>query len=107
VLRIDGVDIASDRGCVVQVFVNMPDLTAPAQGPEPGYVGSIVIVPSTSPRTFGLRPTITRNFAFPLSGEEAAALSGKEDLSVTLVPVTGAGKPGEVFRYRQVYLATR
>ena len=107
VLRIDGVEIPADRGAVVQVFVNRPDVTAPAEGPEPGYVGSIVIVPSTSPRTLGLRPTITRNYSFPLSKEEAAALSGKDNLSVTLVPVTGAGKPGEVFSYRQVYLASR
>ncbi len=107
VLRIDGVEIPADRGAVVQVFVNSPDVTAPAQGPEPGYVGSIVIVPSTSPRTLGPRPTITRNYGFPLSPEQAAALSGKDSLSVTLVPVTGTNKPSEVFHYRQVYLAPR
>jgi len=76
-------------------------------GPEPGYVGSIVIVPSTSSRTLGPRQTITRNFGFPLSQEQVAALSGKDNLSVTLVPVTGAGRPSEVFSYRQVYLAPR
>jgi hypothetical protein len=64
-------------------------------------------VPSTAPSTIGLRTTITRNFAFPLSPQEAAALSGKDNLSVTLVPVTGANKPGQVLRYRQVYLASR
>jgi polyphenol oxidase len=107
VLRIDGVEIPADRGAVVQVFVNRPDVSAPVQGPEPGYVGSIVIVPSTPPRTLGLRPMITRNFGFPLSPEQAAALSGKDNLSVTLVPVTGANRPPEVLRYRQVYLASR
>jgi polyphenol oxidase len=107
VLRIDGVEIPSDRGAVVQVFVNRLDVTAPARGPEPGYVGSIVIVPSTPPRSLGLRPTITRNFGFPLSPEQAAALSGKDNLSVTLVPVTGANVPAQVLRYRQVYLASR
>jgi polyphenol oxidase len=107
VLRIDGVEIPADRGAVVQVFVNRPDVTAPARGPEPGYVGSIVIVPSTSARTLGLHPTITRNFGFSLPPEQAAALSGKDNLSVTLVPVTGANKPPEVLRYRRVYLASR
>jgi hypothetical protein len=63
-----------------------------ALGPEPGYVGSIVIVPSTPPRTLGLRPIITRNFGFPLPSEQVIALSGKDDLSVTLLPVTGANK---------------
>jgi polyphenol oxidase len=107
VLRIDGVEIPADRAAVVQVFVNRPDVTAPAQGPEPGYIGSIVIVPSTAPRSLGLRPMITRNFGFPLSQEQAAALSGRDNLSVTLVPVTGANAPAQVFRYRQVYLASR
>jgi polyphenol oxidase len=107
VLRIDGVELPADRGAVVQVFVNRPDVTTPAEGPEPGYVGSIVIVPSTPPRTLGLRPTITRNFGFPLSPEQATALSGKDNLAVTLVPVTGPNKPPEILQYRQVYLASR
>jgi polyphenol oxidase len=107
VLRIDGVEIPADRGAVIQVFLNRPDVTAPVQGPEPGYIGSIVIVPSTTQRSLGLRPTITRNFGFPLAADQAAALSGKDSLSVTLVPVTGANKPAEVLRYRQVYLSSR
>ena len=107
VLRIDGVEISADRSAVVQVFVNRPDVTAPIQGPEPGYVGSIVIVASTPSRTLGLHPVVTRNFGLPLPPELAAALSGKDNLSVTLVPVTGANKPAEVLRYRQVYLAPR
>jgi polyphenol oxidase len=107
VLRIDGVEISADRSAVVQVFVNRPDVTAPVQGPEAGYVGSIVIVASTPSRTLGLRPVVTRNFGLPLSPELAAELSGKDNLTVTLVPVTGANKPAEVLRYRQVYLASR
>src|SRR5258708_8731565 len=43
VLRIDGVEIPADRGAVVQVFLNRPDVTAPARGPQPRYVGSIII----------------------------------------------------------------
>ena len=107
VLRIDGVEIPADRGAVVQVFINRPDLTAPTQGPATGYVGSIIIVPSAPARTLGVRPTITRNFGFPLSAEQAAALAGKDNLSVTLVPVTGANKPATVLRYQRVYLASR
>jgi len=107
VLRIDGVEIPADRGAVVQVFVNQPDIAAPAEGSQPGYVGSIVIVPSTGKRSLGLHPTITRNFGFPLSAEQAAGLAGKDNLSVTLVPVTGANRPPEVLRYRQVYLSSR
>jgi hypothetical protein len=107
VLRIDGVQLRADRGAVVQVFLNRPDVTGPAQGPEPGYLGNIVVVPSTGARTLGPQAVITRNFGFPLSQEQAAAVTDKDNLSVTLVPVTGATAPGEVLRYRQVYLASR
>jgi polyphenol oxidase len=107
VLRIDGVELPADRGAVVQVFVNRPDVTAPAQGPEPGYVGSIIVVPSTGRRTVGPRQTTTRNFGFPLSPEQVASLAGKDNLSVTLLPVTGDNRPAEVLRYRQVYLSPR
>jgi polyphenol oxidase len=107
VLRIDGVEIPPDRSATVQVFVNRPEVTTPAQGPEHGYVGTIVIVPSTATRTLGPRPVVTRNFGLTLSREEAATLAGKDNLSVTLVPVTGDKKPPEVLRYRRVYLASR
>jgi polyphenol oxidase len=107
VLRIDGVEIAADRSAVVQVFVNRPDVAAPIQGPEPGYVGTIVIVASSPPRRLGLRPVINRNFGLPLSLQMASEISGKDSLSVTLVPVTGDNKPAEVLRYREVYLASR
>ncbi len=49
VLRIDGVELPAYRDADVQVFVNNPDVSAPVEGPAPGYVGSIVIVPSSSP----------------------------------------------------------
>jgi polyphenol oxidase len=107
VLRIDGVEIPVDRGATVQVFINRPDVTAPAKAPEPGYVGSIVIVPSTSTRPQSARTTVTRNFVLPLSREEATALSGKDNLAVTLLPVTGDKKPPQVLHYRRVYLASQ
>ena len=66
-----------------------------------------MIVPSTAPRTLGVRRTVTRNFGIPLSAEEIAAVTQKGVLSVTLVPVTGTGKPTEVLRYGRVYLAPR
>ena len=106
-VRIDGIEIPADRSATVQVFVNRPDVSAPAQGPEPGYAGSITIVPSTAARTLGPRTLTIRNFAFPLPQEEAAALSSEDNLSVTLVSVTGPNRPPEVLRYRHVYLAPR
>lgn len=66
VLRIDGVEIPADRGAVVQVFVNRPDVTAPAEGPEPGYLGSIVIVPSAHS---GPPPNYYTEFRLPVVPE--------------------------------------
>jgi hypothetical protein len=42
----------------------------------------------------------TRNFRLLWSRNWPATLSGKDNLSVTLVPVTGANKPPEVLGYR-------
>jgi polyphenol oxidase len=106
VLRIDGVEIPADRRVVVQVYVNRPDITAAARGPERGYVGSIVIVPSTAAVAGHVHGTVQRNFGFALSPELAASLATQDNLSVTLVPV-GSSTPAEVFRYRRVYLASR
>jgi polyphenol oxidase len=108
VLRIDGVEIPPDRGAVVKVYVNRPEATAAAQGPQPGYVGSMIIVPSTAPGSLHMHGNVVRNFGFPLTPELATSLQNQGDISVTLVPVTGeTNKPPEVLRYRRVYLATR
>jgi polyphenol oxidase len=107
-LRVDGVELPSDRTAVVQVYVNRPDITAPTRGAERGYVGSIAIVPSTASGAGHVHGTVTRNFAFALTPEVAASLADQNDISVTLVPVTGGdNKPPEVLRYRRVYLASR
>lgn len=107
VLRIDGVEIPADRGAVVQVYVNRPDATA-ARSAERGFVGSIVIVPSTAPGALHLHRPVQRNFGLTLTPEQANTLSNEDNISVTLVPVTGeASKPAEILRYRRVYIASR
>jgi polyphenol oxidase len=107
VLRIDGVEIPADRGAVIQVYVNRPDATV-ARRAERGYVGSMVIVPSTAPGALHLHRPVHRNFGFALTAEQTDTLANQDDISVTLVPVTGeTNKPAEVLRYRRVYLASR
>jgi polyphenol oxidase len=107
VLRIDGVEIPADRGAVVQVYVNRPDATM-ARAVERGFVGSMVIVPSTAPGALHLHRPVNRNFGFTLSQELAGTLAEQDNVSVTLVPVVAeANKPAEVLRYRRVYLASR
>jgi polyphenol oxidase len=107
VLRIDGVEVPSDRGAVVQVYVNRPDATV-ARAAERGYVGSIVIVPSTAPGALHMHTSVHRNFGLALTPEQANMIANQDNVSVTLVPLTGeASKPAEVLRYRRVYLASR
>ena len=75
---------------------------------ERGFVGSLVIVPSTAPGALHLHRPVNRNFGFTLSQELAATLAEQDNVSVTLVPVVAeANKPAEVLRYRRVYLASR
>jgi polyphenol oxidase len=106
VLRIDGVELPADRGAVVQVYINRPDATA-ARAAQRGFVGSIVIVPSTAPGTLHLHRPVHRNFGFALTPAQAGALADQDNVSVTLVPAMGDRKPAEVLRYRRVYLAPR
>jgi hypothetical protein len=101
VLRNDGVELPADRSVVVQVYVNRPDITAPARGAERGYVGSIGPSSRQPPREPG---TCTRrcNATSALRSRRnwAASLATQDNISVTLVPVTGdATKSTEVFRY--------
>ena len=70
VLRIDGVEVPGDRGAVVQVYVNRPDATV-ARAAERGYVGSIVIVPSTAPGALHMHTSVHRNFGLALTPEQA------------------------------------
>ena len=108
-LRIDGVELPADRGAVVQVYVNRPDIAAPARGAERGYVGSIVIVPVDRLRSRArARKRCNATSGFALTPEQANTLSNEDNISVTLVPVTGeASKPAEILRYRRVYIASR
>ena len=108
ILRIEGVEVPSDRGALVKVFVNRPDATAATGTDDPGFVGTIAIVASRSPGAGHAHPVL-RNFGFDISGKLAASLAADGSVAVTLVPATGAGqKPAAVnLRYSRVYIAPR
>lgn len=109
VLRIDGVEVPTDRGAVVNVFLNRPDATAATGANDAGFVGSMVVVPSIARGAGHTHRTVYRNFAFDVTQQLAAALAANGNIAVTLVPMAGAGKkPTEVsLGYRRVYIATR
>jgi hypothetical protein len=109
VLRIEGVELPSDRGAVVAVYINRPDATASTGANEPGFVGTIVVVPSTVPGAGHVHGMVYRNFGFEIPQGLAASLSNTSNISVTLVPSVGGGrKPADLnLRYRRVYIASR
>jgi polyphenol oxidase len=108
ILRIDGVEVPSDRAALVNVFLNHPEATAATPTSDPGFVGSIVLVPSTTPNVGHVHVSV-RNFSFDVTdklGSEPAAPGA--ELTVTLVPFQGNDtRPSDIqLRYRRVYLVT-
>ena len=108
VLHIDGVEVPPDRAALVNVFLNRPDATAVTPTSDPGFVGSIVLVPNMVAGGHA-QHTVQRNFAFEVTDKISAALPAPGgELSVTLVPFQGDGtRPSTIaLRYKRVYLAT-
>jgi len=108
ILRIEGVEIPSDRGALVNVFVNKPDATAATSTEDPAFAGTIAVVANQAPGAAGHAHPVVRNFGFDIT-RIAAQLGNASDITVTLVPATGAGeKPSAVnLRYNRIYIATR
>jgi len=107
ILRIEGVEIPSDRGALVNVFVNKPDATAATSTDDPAFVGTIAVVANQA-RGVGHAHPVVRNFGFDIT-RIASQLGNTNEVTVTLVPATGYGeKPSAVnLRYNRVYIATR
>jgi hypothetical protein len=107
ILRIEGVEVPSDRGALINVYLNRPEATAATGTNDPGYVGSIALVAAQAPGS-GHAHTVVRNFGFDITGKLAESL-GRDDIAVTLVPATGTNnKPAAVnLRYHRIYIASR
>lgn len=107
ILHIDGIQVPSDRGALVNVFLNRPDATAATPVSDPGFVGAIVEVPNTVTSAHGHQTTLS-NVAFDITAKIASVPppAGGE-LTVTLVPFQGGGaRPAEIsLRYRRIYIA--
>jgi len=108
ILRIEGVEIPSDRGALVNVFVNKPDATAATSTEDPAFAGTIAVVANQAPGAAGHAHPVVRNFGFDIT-RIASQFGNANDVTVTLVPATGAGeKPSAInLRYNRIYIATR
>lgn len=108
ILRIEGVQIPSDRGALVNVFVNKPDATAATSTEDPAFAGTIAVVANQAPSAAGHAHPVVRNFGFDIT-RIASQLGNVNDITVTLVPATGSGeKPSGIsLRYNRIYIATR
>ena len=106
ILRIEGVEIPSNRGALVNVFVNKPDATAATSTDDPAFAGTIAVVASQSGGNHA--HPVVRNFGFDIT-RIASQLGNINDITVTLVPATGSGEkpPGISLRYNRIYIATR
>ena len=106
ILRIEGVEIPSNRGALVNVFVNKPDATAATSTDDPAFAGTIAVVASQSGGNHA--HPVVRNFGFDIT-RIASQLGNINDITVTLVPATGSGeKPAGInLRYNRIYIATR
>ena len=108
VLHIEGVQVPGDRAAFVNVFLNQPNATAATPTTDPGFVGSIVLVPSTVAGGHAHKGAV-RNFAFDVSERlKTAPPPANGELAVTLVPAQGDGSPpGDIrLSYKRIYLAT-
>ena len=105
ILHVDGVELPADRSAVVKVYLNQPNATAASVADDPGFVGTIVVVPATSAAGHG-HGNVVRNFTFDVTDKLKSAPG---NIAVTLVPSTGDGrKPAAVnVKYQRVYITSR
>ena len=105
VLHIDGISLPPNGGTIMRVFINLPDATAKTVLDSQHFAGYISVVPSG----LGHMHPVVRNVAFDLLPELAATVAGKEQFSVTLVPVTpGGAEPAQgAVTYKRIYLTAR
>lgn len=108
ILHIDGVELPADRGALLKVYLNQPNVTAASGADEAGYLGSIVVVPATTSAGGHVHGKVVRNFTFDVTDKLTSAPGGNENIAVTLVPSTGDGKkPSDVkVSYQRVYITS-
>lgn len=104
-LHIDGVSLPPNGGVIIRVFLDKPDANANTEPDLQHFVGYISVVPSGP----GHQHHAVRNVGFDLSPELATTATAKDQLSVTLVPVTAGGaEPSQgVVKYKRIYLTVK
>lgn len=102
-LEIEGITMPPGAAASVRVFVNLPGATARTSTGDPHYVGSFTLVPHSS-----AHPVHT-SISLELSPDNQELLMGRNDVQVTLVPVTiDNATPREIsLTYERVYLSPR
>jgi polyphenol oxidase len=88
VIRIAGIQAPTGGSAIVRVFVNLPSANAATPVTDPHYVGYFTLVPNS------LRGTHVHghpglSVELPLRAQTREVMGASQDLSVTLVPVTG------------------
>jgi hypothetical protein len=78
VLHLDDVRLSKGTGANVRIYLNAPKATAETGTEHPGFVQSLILVPSSATRT-----PQGQNFAFPLPPSARAA----DPIVITFVPL--------------------
>ncbi|HEY7770584.1 tyrosinase family domain-containing protein [Longimicrobium sp.] len=87
-LRLEGVVLPREAGVTIDVYVNHPAANAESGTTHPAFVGSLTLMRAAADDP-GDPVTVTLGVA-PLVHD---LLRGRDDLSVTLVPVNHEGRP--------------
>ena len=88
VIRIAGVQAPAGGAAIVRVFVNLPTANSTTPVTDPHFIGYFTVVPNSS-RGVHVHGQAGLNIELPLRPETQRLIGGGQDLSVTLVPVTG------------------
>jgi polyphenol oxidase len=90
VLRLEGIEIPPGRHAYFNVYLNLPGASAATPVTVPNYVGTVTVLPNSKrPSTRHQHDAV--NATFEITPALAQVAKGTTNLSVTLVPVGGAG----------------
>lgn len=106
-LHIEGIHLPPHKSAIVRVFANLPSATAATTVETPNFLDYFVIVAkSAQPGEHRHQPV---NIEIDVTDKLPRLLSAGRDLSVTLVPVSGANrKPrGGNLTYERLYLSEK
>ena len=103
-LHIEGIEVPPHKSALVRVYANLPTANAATGTNTPNYLGYFTVVAKST--TAGEHRHDPLNVKLDITKRVSRLLGASRDLSITLVPVTGARtKPRQVnLSYRRIFI---